>query len=197
MNDEPSFTVGPNQSVPHIRDHRRSTVGLPASAPARRMKCRRWPSGHRQRHYGNADLCAAAGGFAQGTLTYTATNGTSGVATVDIFLTDSGSNVAPNDNVSPTQQFTITVSVDVSVNDASVAEPPTGTANMLFTVALRLSAPPGRSFGQLATANGGGNPATGGAACGGKIDYVNSRHRLTSPRVSRLRPSRFPSARAG
>ena len=96
------------------------------------------------------------------------------MATVDIFLTDSGSNVAPNDNVSPTQQFTITVSVDVSVNDASVAEPAAGTHNMLFTVALNVPAPPGGASVNYATANGGGNPATGGAACGGSVDYVNS-----------------------
>ena len=44
-----------------------------------------------------------------GTLTYTATNGTSGTATVDVKAVDSGSGVAPNQNESAVQTFTITV----------------------------------------------------------------------------------------
>jgi len=44
-----------------------------------------------------------------GTLTYTATNATSGTATVDVKAVDSGSGVAPNQNESAVQTFTITV----------------------------------------------------------------------------------------
>jgi VCBS repeat-containing protein len=52
---------------------------------------------------------------ADGTLTYTATANTSGTATFNVVLTDSGSNVAPNVHASGTQSFTITVN---AVNDA-------------------------------------------------------------------------------
>ena len=175
VNDEPSFTVGPNQSVPQNAGPQTVNgwaTGISAGPPdeVQTVNFTVTVSGTT----GTLTFVTPPAVYPTGTLTYHATNGTSGVATVDIFLTDSGSNVAPNDNVSPTQQFTITVSVDVSVNDATVAEPAAGTTNMLFTVALNVPAPPGGASVNYTTANGGGNPATGGAACGGSVDYMNS-----------------------
>ena len=49
-----------------------------------------------------------------GNLTFTPAANANGSATVSVYLTDSGSNVAPNDNTSPTQTFTLTVT---AVND--------------------------------------------------------------------------------
>ena len=46
--------------------------------------------------------------------------------------------------------------------------------NMLFTVAMQCAGAAGGASVNYATANGGGNPATGGAACGGAVDYVNT-----------------------
>ncbi|MFL6256369.1 MAG: beta strand repeat-containing protein, partial [Pyrinomonadaceae bacterium] len=65
-------------------------------------------------------------------------------------------------------------STDIRVNDASVAEPATGTAQMLFTLTLSQPAPGGGLSVNYATANGGATPATGGAACGGTVDYVTT-----------------------
>jgi VCBS repeat-containing protein len=60
---------------------------------------------------------------------------------------------------------------NIQVNDAKVSEPASGSTPMLFTVTL--SHPAGASGVSVnyATANGGANPATGGALCGGAVDY--------------------------
>ncbi|MEP6635309.1 MAG: Ig-like domain-containing protein [Acidobacteriota bacterium] len=58
---------------------------------------------------------------------------------------------------------------DMNVRDAKAAEPVSGTSTMLFTVALSSPAP-GAVSANYATANGGGNPATGGT-CAGGADY--------------------------
>jgi hypothetical protein len=63
---------------------------------------------------------------------------------------------------------------DIRVNDATVAEPAAGTAEMLFTLTLSQPAPGGGISVNYATANGGGTPATGGASCGGTVDYVTT-----------------------
>ena len=52
---------------------------------------------------------------------------------------------------------------NISVLDARVAEPTSGTTNMLFTVALSAPAPAGGTAVDYATAVGGGNPATPGS----------------------------------
>ena len=61
-----------------------------------------------------------------GNLTFTPAANANGSATVSVYLTDSGSNVAPNDNTSPTQTFTLTVT---AVNDA-----PAGTDKTVTTL---------------------------------------------------------------
>lgn len=64
-------------------------------------------------------------------------------------------------------------SVNIRVNDAKVSEPTTGSTPMLFTVTLSSPAPAGGVSVNFTTANdvGGTHPATGGAACGGTVDY--------------------------
>jgi len=52
---------------------------------------------------------------------------------------------------------------NISVLDARVAEPASGSANMLFTVTLSSPAPPGGISVDYATAVGGANPATPGS----------------------------------
>jgi hypothetical protein len=59
---------------------------------------------------------------------------------------------------------------DIFARDARVAEPTSGTTNMLFTVALSAPAPGAVSV-NYATANGGATPATAGV-CGSGGDYV-------------------------
>jgi hypothetical protein len=63
---------------------------------------------------------------------------------------------------------------NIRVNDATVAEPAAGTAPMLFTLTLSQPAPVGGISVNYATANGGATPATGGASCGGTVDYVTA-----------------------
>ncbi|MDT5269850.1 MAG: trimeric autotransporter adhesin [Acidobacteriota bacterium] len=60
-------------------------------------------------------------------------------------------------------------STDIRINDASVAEPGSGTAQMLFTLTLTQPAGGGGLTVTYNTANG---SATGGASCGGLVDYV-------------------------
>lgn len=59
------------------------------------------------------------------------------------------------------------------VNNAKLLEPTSGTAQMLFTVSLSTPAPAAGVTLSYATASGGANPATGGAACGGTADYLS------------------------
>jgi hypothetical protein len=70
--------------------------------------------------------------------------------------------------------------VNIRVNDAKVSEPTTGTAPMLFTVTLSSPAPAGGVSVNFATANDGSgtHPATGGAACGGTVDYETTSNTL-------------------
>ena len=70
---------------------------------------------------------------------------------------------------------------DIRINDASAAEPSTGTAQMLFTLTLSQPAPAGGITVNYATANGGATPATGGASCGGTVDYVTAAGSATVP----------------
>lgn len=59
----------------------------------------------------------------------------------------------------------------VRANDASAAEPAAGSTQMLFAVTLSAPAPAGGLSVNYSTADGGANPATGGASCGGAADY--------------------------
>jgi hypothetical protein len=68
---------------------------------------------------------------------------------------------------------------DVAIKDASTGEPASGSTHVAFTVALS------RAYNQsvsvnYAVANGGANPATGGAACGdANVDYETTSGTLT------------------
>src|SRR6185503_5779710 len=66
----------------------------------------------------------------------------------------------------------IDVPPDISIKDAKVGEPPTGSTPMLFTVVLSAPAS-GPVSVNYATANGGATPATGGT-CAGGADYETS-----------------------
>src|SRR5205085_2420385 len=60
----------------------------------------------------------------------------------------------------------------IGINDARTAEPASGSTPMLFTLTLANPAPAGGFSVNYATANGGANPAVGGASCDGNTDYV-------------------------
>ena len=62
---------------------------------------------------------------------------------------------------------------NASVQDARVAEPTSGMTPMVFTVSLSAPATSAVSV-NYATATGGANPATGGASCGGNVDYITT-----------------------
>ena len=102
-------------------------------------------------------------------MTFTPTAAFSGTATLTIVTNDLG-NTGTGGAKSDTDTVNITVGLNMNVQDASLPEPPSGTANMLFTVSLS-SAAPGTVTVHYSTANGGGTPATAGA-CGGGGDYV-------------------------
>lgn len=91
-------------------------------------------------------------------------------------LTDDPATAAAND---PT--LTPINSIHIRVNDAKANEPSSGTTPMLFTVTLSNPAPAGGLTVNYATADdvGGANPATGGATCGGAVDYQTATGTLT------------------
>jgi hypothetical protein len=85
-------------------------------------------------------------------------------------LTDDPSVVgANNPTVTP-----VLTPPDIKVNDAKTPEPTSGTSTMLFTVTLNHSYPSPVTV-NYATADGGANPALGGAACGDpNVDYLTA-----------------------
>lgn len=119
VNDAPVFTAGANQTV--LEDAGAQTVagwatGIGDGDPelTQTLTFQTTVSGTT----GNLAFSAApAVDPTTGTLTYAATANTAGVATVQVRLSDNGSNVAPNVNISAPQTFTITVT---GVNDAPV-----------------------------------------------------------------------------
>lgn len=72
-----------------------------------------------------------------GNLFYTASPGSSGTATIDLTLTDNGSNVAPNVNVSGVQTFTITVNAgnDPPVNTVPGLQTTPANTALVFSTA--------------------------------------------------------------
>ncbi len=77
----------------------------------------------------------------------------------------------------------------ISARDGVAAEPASGSAPLHFTVALSAPASAGGVSVNYATANdtGGANPATGGASCGGTVDYVNTNGTLNFAAGERLK----------
>ncbi|MFL6285731.1 MAG: beta strand repeat-containing protein, partial [Pyrinomonadaceae bacterium] len=69
----------------------------------------------------------------------------------------------------------------IQVNDAKEPEPATGTSQMLFTLTSSAAAGAGGITVNYSTANGGGNPATGGASCDGTSDYITASGTATIP----------------
>jgi hypothetical protein len=70
---------------------------------------------------------------------------------------------------------------NIKVNNAKVAEPSTGTSQLIFTVSLSSPAGAGGVTVNYATANGGPTPATGGASCDGTTDYISASGPLVIP----------------
>lgn len=66
----------------------------------------------------------------------------------------------------------------ISVRDSRVAEPTSGTAQMLFTVTMQTTAASPVTVDYM-TANGGATPAAGGGVCSGLTDYENASGTLT------------------
>jgi hypothetical protein len=73
----------------------------------------------------------------------------------------------------------------IQVNDAKEPEPATGTSQMLFTLTSSAAAGASGITVNYSTANGGGNPATGGASCDGTNDYITASGTATIPSGSK------------
>jgi hypothetical protein len=76
--------------------------------------------------------------------------------------------------------------VAIDALDGRAAEPPSGTSQLLFTVALSAPAPSAISV-NYATADGGATPAMGGAVCGGAVDYESTSGSLNFAAGERLK----------
>ncbi|MGN6187148.1 MAG: beta strand repeat-containing protein, partial [Thermoanaerobaculia bacterium] len=117
INDAPSYTIASNPPLSY-EDGGAQTISAFATSisqgpneTGQTLTFTVTPDGST----GTLTFASAPAIAADGTLTYTASANTAGTATFLVVLTDSGSNVVPNANVSGTQAFTITVD---PVNDA-------------------------------------------------------------------------------
>jgi hypothetical protein len=117
VNDAPSFTVGPNQTI--LEDSGPQTVNPWATSISP------GPADEASQTVaftitGNTNVALFSAGptiSPAGVLTYTPAANAFGSATITVTLSDNGSNVAPNINASASQNFTITVT---NVNDVPV-----------------------------------------------------------------------------
>jgi large repetitive protein len=135
LNDAPTFVAGPNPVVPE--DAGPQSVSPWATAiddgdPELTQTLAFQVTGN-----SNPALFSAAPAVApDGTLTYTPAADANGVATITLVLVDNGSGVAPNQNTSAPQSFTITVT---AVNDAPVNTVPgiqnAGAGLLVFSIA--------------------------------------------------------------
>jgi len=110
-----------------------------------------------------------------------------GVTKVENQGTVTGTGISPvltddPDNATGSADKTATLVIappDISIKDASAGEPESGTTHMAFTVTLSHAYTQNVTV-NYATANGGTNPATGGAACGDPdVDYKTESGTLT------------------
>ncbi|HEY9403901.1 MAG TPA: Ig-like domain-containing protein [Pyrinomonadaceae bacterium] len=111
----------------------------------------------------------------------------SGVTKVENQGTVTGTGISPvltddPDNATSSTDKTATLVLtppDISIKDASAGEPESGSTQMAFTVTLSHAYPQNVTV-NYATASGGANPATGGAACGDpNVDYKTASGTLT------------------
>src|SRR6185503_19671808 len=75
-------------------------------------------------------------------MSFTPTNGFSGAASLTITSNDLG-NTGTGGPLSDTDVVNIQVALNVSISDAQVTEPSSGSANMVFVVSLNAPAPAG------------------------------------------------------
>ena len=129
INDPPSFTKGADQTV--NEDAGAQTVAGWAT------NISQGPGESGQTLTFNVSVGGTTGNLAfssapainatTGALTYTTSANTNGTATINVTLSDNGSNVAPNSNTSAVQSFTITVN---AVNDAPTFQIPSSPATV-------------------------------------------------------------------
>jgi hypothetical protein len=79
---------------------------------------------------------------------------------------------AGNGNFTSGEVYTVNP-ISARANDARATEPTAGTTPLLFTVTLTAPATNPLTV-NYATADGGANPAAGGASCGGAVDYESA-----------------------
>ena len=108
VNDEPSFTIGANQTV--VEDAAAQTIAGFASASAGGGADEAGQTFvYTVTNDNNALFAVQPAVAADGTLTYTLAPNASGAATVTLFVTDSGGTLDGGDDTAPAQTFTITV----------------------------------------------------------------------------------------
>jgi len=124
INDPPSFTLAGNPPAVNEDAGAQSVLNFATSISAGPANEAGQTLTFNVTGNGNPSLFAVAGAPAidatTGTLTYTPAANQNGTALITVVLQDSGSNVAPNSNTSPPQQFTITVN---AVNDPPSSPP--------------------------------------------------------------------------
>jgi VCBS repeat-containing protein len=117
VNDAPSFTAGPNQTVNEDAGAQTVTPWATAISPGPADESAQTVSFNITGNTNPALFSAAPAISPTGTLTYTPAANANGVATITLVAIDSGSGAAPSVNTSAPQTFTITVT---GINDAPV-----------------------------------------------------------------------------
>ncbi len=114
VNDAPSFTAGPNQTVSEDAGAQTINPWATAISPGPADEAAQTVSFNVTANTNAALFSVAPSVSPTGVLTYTPAANANGVATITLTLSDNGSNVAPNVNTSAAQTFTITVN---AIND--------------------------------------------------------------------------------
>ncbi len=121
VNDAPSFTAGPNQTVNEDAGPQTVNPWATGITPGPADEAGQTVAFAITNNTNPALFSAGPTVSPTGVLTYQAAVNASGVATITLVLSDNGSNVAPNVNTSAPQSFTITIN---AVNDAPVNSVP-------------------------------------------------------------------------
>ncbi|KAB2933813.1 MAG: tandem-95 repeat protein [Candidatus Contendobacter sp.] len=127
VNDAPSFIKGPDQTVLENASAQTVSPWATALSAGPTDEAGQTPFTFNVTGNTNPGLFSAGPAISPtGVLTYTPAPGQSGVATVTVTLSDTGSNTPPNVNTSAAQNFTITVT--------AVDDPPTAVADAATVV---------------------------------------------------------------
>lgn len=127
VNDEPSFTQGPNE-ITNENSGMQTINGWATAIDTGAANESSQTLSFMVSNDNNALFSAQPGLDASGNLTYTPAMDATGIANVSVTLTDDGGTANGGDDTSPTQQFTITV-VDVTPPTVAIGSPNASLTN--------------------------------------------------------------------